>query len=244
MLEWLRKRSLPLRATVYAATAILAFALAAGAGAMAALVIQGDLSLPVREDRPVGEQGDTPQHREEGADQANKGQVAAEATRADEQRNAPRQEQKTTADQQEETASKQDKAAYVAKVGALQGNAVEISLDSHDKLLRYDILTTDDVEELQANEAALMTYAKQIDDLDPPQEYEDQYGAFRSAIDGLHAAAQLAHNLVADPTAATKSKFDEYDRRIDEANDRLQESNESLGRDYETLGDVREISPL
>jgi hypothetical protein len=60
----------------------------------------------------------------------------------------------------------------------------------------------------------------------------------------LHEAARLAHSLVADPTAATKAKFDEYDRRVSEAAGRLQQSNEILDRDYRTIGDVREISPL
>jgi hypothetical protein len=67
---------------------------------------------------------------------------------------------------------------------------------------------------------------------------------FRSAINELHEAAQLAYSLVADPTAATKTEFDEYDRRVNEAAGRLQQSNEILGRDYRTIGDVQEISPL
>jgi hypothetical protein len=50
--------------------------------------------------------------------------------------------------------------------------------------------------------------------------------------------------VVADPTAATKSKFDAYDRHLAEADGLLQESNERLGRDYETIGGVQEISPL
>lgn len=221
MLEWLRELSLPARILVYAAGGLLAFALAAGVGATAALMIQGDVPLP----------------REAGVDRSEGGRAAVEETRAEEPGNEPRPEQKTVANQRVE-------AEYVSRVGDIQSDAVERSLDSHDKLLRYDILTTNDVEELRANEAALMTYANRTDDLDPPPEHEAQYETFRSAIGGLHEAAQLAHDLVADPTAATKSKFDEYDRRLEEANDRLRESNESLDRDYETIGDVREISPL
>ena len=115
---------------------------------------------------------------------------------------------------------------------------------SHDKLLRYDILTTDDLEELRANEAALGEFADQVDNLNPPPEYTDQYETFRSAIRELHVAARLAYEVVADPTAATKSKFDAYDRHLAEADGLLQESNERLGRDYETIGGVQEISPL
>jgi hypothetical protein len=66
---------------------------------------------------------------------------------------------------------------------------------------------------------------------------------FRSAINELHEGAQLAYDLVAHPTA-TKSKFDEYDRRVNEAADRLDQSNEILSRDYETMGDQQEISPF
>jgi len=201
---------------MYAAAAILAFALAAGVGAVGALMLRGDPNLSGSEEpQPL-----------------------------DEQKNAARPQERDTASQQKDTASQQSEAEYVSKVGDIQGNAVEISLDSHDKLLRYDVLTNDDLEGLQANEAALQELAKQVDILDPPQEYEGQYEVFRSAIDELHMAAQLAYELVADPTAATKSKFDEYDRRVAEADGRLQDSNERLGRDYETLGGVQEISPL
>jgi hypothetical protein len=206
---------------VSAAGALLAFAVAAGMGAAVTLIIEGD----------------APHQREAGVDRSKGGQDSVEATKAEEPRNDTGPEQKTVADQRVEV-------EYLSKVGDIQSGAVKRSLDSHDKLLRYDILTTNDVEELRANEAALMTFAKQTDGLDPPPEHEVQYETFRSAIGGLHEAAQLAHDLVADPAAATKSKFDEYDRDLDEANDRLQESNESLDRDYETIGDVREISPL
>ena len=215
-MQWLRKRSLPVRVSVYAAAAILAFALAAGVGAVGALMLRGDPNLSGSEEpQPL-----------------------------DEQKNAARPQERDTASQQKDTASQQSEAEYVSKVGDIQGNAVEISLDSHDKLLRYDVLTNDDLEGLQANEAALQELAKQVDTLDPPQKYEGQYEVIRSAIDELHMAAQLAYELVADPTAATKSKFDEYDRRVAEADGRLQDSNERLGRDYETLGGVQEISPL
>jgi hypothetical protein len=221
MLEWFRELSLPARVLVYGVGALFFFAAAAGVGATVALMMQGD----------------PPDHREAGVDRSESGQAAVEQPKAEEPGNGPRLEQKTVADQRVE-------AEYVSKVGDIQSDAVERSLDSHDKLLRYDILTSNDVKELRANEAALMTIAKQTDDLNPPSEHEVQYETFRSAIGGLHEAAQLAHDLVADPTAASKSKFDEYDRLLEEANDRLRESNESLDRDYETIGDVREISPL
>jgi hypothetical protein len=201
MMQWLRTRSLPTRVFMFTAAAILAFALAAGMGAIGTLMLRDELVSPGGEaPRPPDEQGNA--------------------------------------------ARPQEMADYVSEVGEIQGNAVEISLASYDKLLRYDILTTDDLEELRANEAALGEFADQVDNLDPPQEYADQYEAFRSAIRELHVAARLAYEVVADPTAATKSKFDAYDRHLAEADGLLQESNERLGRDYETIGGVQEISPL
>lgn len=200
MMQWLRKRSLPTKVFMFTAAAILAFALAAGVGAIGALMLRGELVSPGGE--------------------------------------APRQPE------QEQGAAQPEEADYISEVGEIQGNAVEISLASHDKLMRYDILTTDDLEDLRANEAALGEFADQVDNLNPPPEYTDQYEAFRSAIRELHVAARLAYEVVADPTAATKSKLDAYDRHLAEADGLLQESNERLGRDYETIGGVQEISPL
>lgn len=199
-MQWLRKRSLPTKVFMFTAAAILAFALAAGVGAIGALMLRGELVSPGGE--------------------------------------APRQPE------QEQGAAQPEEADYISEVGEIQGNAVEISLASHDKLMRYDILTTDDLEDLRANEAALGEFADQVDNLNPPPEYTDQYEAFRSAIRELHVAARLAYEVVADPTAATKSKLDAYDRHLAEADGLLQESNERLGRDYETIGGVQEISPL
>lgn len=235
MMQWLRKRSLPMRVLAYAVAAIVAFGLAAGVGGMGALMLRGDLNLPGREEpQPLDKQKSAagPQEKD-----------VAEQKGAAEQKDTAEQEDAAPQPEREE-AAQQEEAEYIKKVGDIQGRAVEISLDSHNKLLRYDVLTNDDLQELRANEAALREFAEQVVNLDPPQGYEGQYEVFRSAIDELHAAAQLAYELVADPTAATKLTFDEYDRRVAEANGGLQESNERLGQDYETVGDVQEISPL
>jgi hypothetical protein len=214
MIEWLRKRSLATRVLVYAVAAILAFAVAAGVGATVALMLQGDLGLPVREEpQPAGEQGNTPQRQ--GA-----------------------------ANDRPEDASQQDEAEYTSKVGDIQSKSVETFLDSHDRLLRYDALTADDVEEMQANQAALQGYADQARELDPPRRYGEQYEVFRSAINELYQAAQLAHDLAADPTAATQSGFEEYDRHANQAASYLKKSNEMLGRDYKTIEGVQGVSPL
>jgi hypothetical protein len=97
---------------------------------------------------------------------------------------------------------------------------------------------------MRANGSALRGLTARVDGLDPPRRYVGQYEVFRSAINELHGATQLAYGLVADPTAATKTDFDEYDRRVSEAAGRLRRSNETLGRDYRTMGGVQEISPL
>src|SRR5687768_121004 len=126
MLEWFRQLSLPTRILVYAAGALLAFAVAAGMGAAVSLIIQGG----------------APHQREAGVDRSKGGQDSVEATKAEEPRNDTGPEQKTVADQRVEV-------EYLSKVGDIQSGAVKRSLDSHDKLLRYDILTTNDVEELR-----------------------------------------------------------------------------------------------
>ena len=216
MIEWLRKHPPLFRMLVYAAAATLAFAIAAGVGAMGALMLKGNGGLSDTE----------------------------EAQPAQGQHNAPQSQNKGAA-QQEEDASQQSEAEYVAGVGDIQADSVETFLDSHDKLLRYDALTADDVEEMQANKDALQEFTEQVDGLDPPQRYGgEQYEAFSSAIRELHRASELAYNLAADPTAATQSGFDEYDRHVSEAAAGLQRSNEILGRDYKTIGGVHRVNPL
>jgi DNA repair exonuclease SbcCD ATPase subunit len=204
-----RKRSPTRRVLVYILAAALAFAVAAGVGAMAALILRGDMGSPASEE---------PQPSEE---QANAQQSEKQAN------------------------SKQSEANYTSEIGKIQSRSVATFLDSHDKLLRYDALTADDVEEMKANKAALQGFSEEVDDLDPPQEeYREHYEAFRSAISKLREAAQLAYTFAADPTAATHSGFEEYDRRVNEAAARLERSNEILGRNYKTIEGVQRVSPL
>jgi len=119
---------------------------------------------------------------------------------------------------------------------------VEAFSDSHEKLLRYDTLTSGDIEEMQANHAALREFADQASDLKAPQKYREQKDAFVSAIDELHQAAQLAYALAADPISATQADFDDYDRLANEAAADLQRSNEILGKDYNTIEGLQEIN--
>ncbi len=156
-----------------------------------------------------------------------------EPQQLDEQQNAPRSQERG------ETAAGQSEAEYVARVGDIQADSVETFLDSHDKLLRYDVLTAEDVGEMRTNKDALKELTEQVGSLDPPQRYRQQFGTFDSAIDELYEAAQLAYNLAADPTAATQSGFEEYDRHVNEATAGLKRSNEILGRDYKTIEGAR-----
>jgi hypothetical protein len=146
--------------------------------------------------------------------------------------------------QQQEAAAQQSEAEYLARVGEIQTNAVETFLDSHEKLLRYDALTADDVQKMQANRAALQELTAQVGNLDPPQRYAAHYEVFRSAISELNEAVRVAYEVVAEPTTATKAEFDEYDRHAQEAGGGLRRSNELLGRDYRTIEGVQEVSPL
>jgi hypothetical protein len=217
-----RKRSPNRTLLLYILLAALAFAVTAGIGAMGALMLRGDLGSP-------------------GADEAQPPQGGQKA---------PRSQDKAAAEgelgvQQAEDASHQREAEYVARVGDIQADAVETILDSHDKLARYDALTADDVEEMQANKDVLQQVVEQTEGLDPPQRYDgEHYEAFSSTIRELHRASELAYNLAADPTAATRSVFDEYAQHLSEAAAGLERSNEILGRDYKTIEDVRRVNSL
>jgi hypothetical protein len=119
---------------------------------------------------------------------------------------------------------------------------VEVSLQSNDKLLRYDTLTPGDVEEMRANYVALKDYARRARDLVHSAENEDQYKVFVRAISELRDADELAYLLAADPSSATQADFEAYDRRVDRATAYLKKSNKMLGEDYKTTEAAREVS--
>jgi hypothetical protein len=212
---------------VFAVAAILAFGMAAGIGAVAALVLSGNLSAPSGERaRPdessaPGEQVESTQHEQADADVA---------------------QQQNSGTKREQTTPQDEQTTYVDEVGEIQANSVEAFLDSHEKLLRYDTLTSSDIEEMQANQAALQGFVDQASDLRAPKQYSNQKDAFVSAIDELHQAAQLAYALAADPVSATQADFDDYDRLVDEATADLRRSNQLLGKDFEGIEGVREVS--
>lgn len=248
MIGWLRRHTLLVRVPLYAVGAVLLFGLAVGLGAAGALMLQGG-GLPWlagEEPRPPGQQQNASDPQEQGS-AAGQGGSATEREEAsqprDEQQNAPQQAAEESRLEREE-AARQAEAEYTGRVGEIQAASVQRTLDSHEKLLRYDALTANDIEELRANQAALEGLADEVAGLAPPQRYAEQYEVFRSAVSGLRDATRLGYDLAADPTAATAAAFEGYDRRLAESADRLRRSNDLLGMDYETIGDVQATNPL
>jgi hypothetical protein len=221
------QRSLFTRLLVYAVAVTLMFLLAASVGAVAALVFGGNLSWPTgeragsEEPNPAGERGKSPQRQQADAD---------------------RSQQENSGAKRESAASPDKRTTYVHEVGEIQARSVDAFLDSHEKLLRYDALTSGDVEKMQANQAALHGFADQAGDLGAPQKYTEQKDAFLSAIEELQQATQLAYALAANPISATQADFDRYDHLVDEAAADLQRSNEFLGKDYKTIEGVQGVS--
>ncbi len=235
-MHWVRTRSPLVRTLVYAALAILAFALSMGVGAMGALMLRGDLTglLERQGPRSAAEQAAGRAQQKDGADERE--EAAAE------QKKAASQQDQAAANRSAD-AAQQAEAEYVDAVEDIQSNAVETFRNSHEKLLRYDALSAADVEEMKANEAALQGMAERAADLAPPQKYEEQHNVYGAAIDELREAARLAHVMAADPVAAAELGFDEYDGHVNEASALLRRSNELLGEDYEAIEGVREVSP-
>ena len=227
MSGWWNQRSRFSKLLVYAVAATLALGLAAGVGAVASLMVSDNLGLPKGEKdgperpSPADEQGKIPQRQQEHTDKAQ--QEIADAER-------------------EQTATQDKLTPYVDGIGEIQANSVEAFLDSHEKLLRYDTLTSGDIEEMQANQAALQGFVDQASDLRAPKQYRNHKDGFVSAIDELHQAAQLAYALAADPISATQADFDDYDRLVDEAAAGLRRSNQILGKDFKGIEGVREVS--
>jgi hypothetical protein len=133
-----------------------------------------------------------------------------------------------------ENSTETSRAKYQQRVGVLQRASVEALEASNDKLLRYDSLTTTDVADLEHTYLILAQYRQQAEDLNPPEEYKYQYGAFTSGIAELHNAAWSAYTLAADPVSATKEDFWGYQDHLVYAMNLLAQSNRNLGQDYKT----------
>jgi hypothetical protein len=146
------------------------------------------------------------------------------------------------AGQQERASGRQSEADYLDMIGDIQNGAVEASLQSNGKLLRYDSLTPDDIEDMEANYTTLGRYRDRVEALDPPEKYEGHYGVLVSALSELYAANKLAYRLAADPVSATEDDFNAYDRHLDEATSYLRRSNKILSRDYKTTEAAQDVS--
>jgi hypothetical protein len=212
-MQRLRTLPVPLKIAVYAAAAAAALlAVAAGVGVMAALTL--------------GPDGDSSQ----GAKPERIGGAKTE------QGGRPE-------DVAEKGGSEASSgAAYLNKVASIQNESVEASLRSNAKLLRYDGLTADDIEEMKADYVTLESSVRRARDLAPSAENEDQYKVFVLAIGELRDANELAYRLAVDPFSATQADFEAYDRHVDRATAYLRRSNEILGKDYKTTGAAQEIS--
>jgi hypothetical protein len=220
---------------VYVLVAASVLAVSVGVGATAALISGGGLRLSEEQGKAQQEQNPQPSEEQGKAQQEQNPQPSEEQGKAQQEQNPQPSEEQGKAQPRE--------ADYVSKVGKLQGESVEAFLDSHNKLLHYDALTADDVEELQANQSTLQEFTDQASDLDAPQKYREQNEVFVSAIIELHEAAQLAYALAANPTSATQSRFEEYDRHVDKAAASLQRSTKILDRDDKTIEGVQRVSP-
>jgi hypothetical protein len=115
-------------------------------------------------------------------------------------------------------------------------------LDSHTRLSRYDTLTAGDVAVLEANHLTLGAYSDQVENLNPPEEYADQYELFSLAIRELYAASEIAHRVTDDPHSATQADFRDYDEHVETATTSLQQSNQILGQSYRTTEGVSRVS--
>src|SRR5918997_6377221 len=133
MTHWVRTRSPLVRTLLYAALAILAFALAAGVGAVGALMLRGDLTglLERQGSRSADEQA---------AGRAQQKEAAKREEDAVEQKDGASKQDQAAADRSADAAQRAE-AGYVDAVGDVQTDAVEAFRDSHEKLLRYDSLS-------------------------------------------------------------------------------------------------------
>ena len=142
------------------------------------------------------------------------------------------------------SSTKTDGTEYVQSVGEIQNGAVQTFTRINDRIRRYDALTVDDAEFIEAGYLALETYSTQAEDLDAPEEYESQHELFEGAIEDLYAAAGIARWVTANPASATPADFQEYDNRVAEATSGLEQSNEVLGQDYSTTEGFPKVGSL
>jgi hypothetical protein len=215
MIQRAQQLPVPLKILAFAAAAVAVLAVAAGVGVMVALALGPDRASP---------QGAKPERVSEA--NLELGARSEKDARKGAASDAP------------------SEAAYLDEIASIQNGSVEASLRSNEKLLHYDGLTAGDVEEMKADFVVLDSYARRARDLAPSAENEDQHRAFVRAIGELRDADELAYRLVADPSPATHTDFEAYDRHVDGATAYLRNSNEMLGRDYKTTASAKKVSLL
>jgi uncharacterized protein involved in exopolysaccharide biosynthesis len=132
---------------------------------------------------------------------------------------------------------------YIVEVGNIQNGAVETFVDSNERLLRYDTLTVDDIDAMEANYLALEDYKNQVGNLSPPEEHKDQYKLLSAAVDELYTAAEIAYRVAGEPVSATAADFQEYDVLVARATANLKQSNEALGLNYSTTEGLPRVGP-
>ena len=212
MMQRLQNLPVTLRVVAYIAAAAALLAVAAGVGAIAALTL--------------GPHGGSPGGaKPERAERANPAQGGGREGAGE-----------------GKASGGSSKAAYLSRVADLQNVSVERSLQSNDKLQRYDRLTGDDVAQMKSSYLALKSYGRRAKELDPPAQYEDQHKVLVLAIDELRDANELAYRLAANPYSATQANFEAYDRHVDRATDYLTRSNKMLGKDYKTTRAAKDTS--
>jgi len=223
MIQRLQQLPTSLKILTYAAAAAVVLALAVGVGVMAAFTLGSDGGGSSEAVKPKQVEGENPER--DSRSQENAGEASG----------AP-------GDAGEEASDAPGDASYSKDLAVIQKQAVEASLGSNRKLLRYDGITAEDVEEMEEDYVALQGYARRAGDLAPPPKYEDQHKVFVLAIGELRDADGLAYRLAADPSFATQTDFEAYDRHLDRATAYLRRSNEMLGEDYKTTGAAQEVS--
>lgn len=223
-MQKLRELPTPFKILAFAAAAVVVLGLAAGVGAMAAMTLrpEGDSSQGAKPERVKGA------NAENGAEQTDR-------TEDDRQSTRPEDDGGGASDAQEGP-------AYVSVVAKIQNESVESALRSNARLVRYDGLSADDVEEMKTDYATLEGHARRAKNLAPSAKYENQHRVFVLAIGELRDANELAYRLAADPSTATQSDFETYDRHVDRATAYLRRSNEMLGKDYKTTRAAQETS--
>lgn len=123
---------------------------------------------------------------------------------------------------------------YLNKVQETNVGAVEAFLKVDEEIRQFDSITPEDVEEIERNRREVSSNLDEIEGLDPPEEYREQYEMFRLAIVDLDEAAGLAYSMASDPDSIAPSTPDRYNFLLDRADSRLQQSDEILRSKSET----------